>query len=173
MRIVFFSRSLFTNNLKDRLPHLTNSICICQFTCSYGVRYIVVRCVLYLKGIHEHYPEWLKRGGNSPICSSMIKRLVNIGHSIKTDSTSKLIYKVNSSLPKAITLHFLNIDEAIAIHLGKPELRVQKRLIQPLLLPWSLCLITGFSFFLTLQPSASPSLFSLNILLPTGLFLFL
>ncbi|CAH8288407.1 unnamed protein product [Schistosoma intercalatum] len=137
LRILFSSRSLFANNLKDKLSHLTNSMCIYQFTCSCGARYIGRSMRTLSKRIQEHCPAWLRRGGSGSIRSSIIEHLVNTGHSIKTDSAFKVIYKVSRNLPKTIRLHLLCIAEAIAIHFEKPELCVQKRLVQPLLLPWS------------------------------------
>ncbi|CAH8586727.1 unnamed protein product [Schistosoma guineensis] len=137
LQILFSSQSLFINNLKDELSHLTNSMCIYQFTCSCGARYIGRSMRTLSKRIQEHCPAWLRRGGNGSIRSSIIEHLVNTGHSIKTDSAFKVIYKVSRSLPKTIRLHLRCIAEAIAIHFEKPELCVQKRLVQPLLLPWS------------------------------------
>ncbi|KAH9583632.1 Alpha-(1,6)-fucosyltransferase [Schistosoma haematobium] len=136
-QILFSSLSMFAKSLKDKLSHLTNSMCIYQFTCSCETRYIGRSMRTLSRRIQEHYVAWLKRGGNGSIRSPIIEHLVNTGHSIKADSAFKVIFKVSRSLPKTIRRHLLCITEAIAIHLEKPELCVQKRLVQPLLLPWS------------------------------------
>ncbi|VDQ09455.1 unnamed protein product [Trichobilharzia regenti] len=40
LRIAFFSRPLLFNNLKDKIPLLTNSMRVYEFDCSSGARYI-------------------------------------------------------------------------------------------------------------------------------------
>nr|CAH8866400.1 unnamed protein product [Trichobilharzia regenti] len=67
LRVTFSSRPILRNNTKDKLSHMTNSMCIYQFTCSCGARYIG-RCMRVLsKRVREHYPAWLQRGGTGSI----------------------------------------------------------------------------------------------------------
>ena len=120
------SRSMFINNLKVKLSHLTSSIFIYQFTCSCEARFISCSMRMLSKRIQIHYPVCLNRDGNGSIRSSLIEHHVNIDHSIKANSSFKIIYKVSRRLSNTVRLH-LNIVAAIVIRLGKSELCFQNK----------------------------------------------
>lgn len=96
----------------------------------------------------------------------MLENIANTVHSTKEDSALQIIYKVSRKLPKAVTLHNIINVEVIAIHLGKPEFCVRKKCAKPLFLSWSYCLRIFFlrHSFSPLLPSASPSIFSIDLL---------
>ncbi|CAH8866287.1 unnamed protein product [Trichobilharzia szidati] len=133
LRVVFSSRPLICRSPKDKIPHLTTSMFIYQFACCCGARYIGRSTRILSKRVKEHYPAWLLKGSNSCIRSAIIEHLVNTGHSISTNTSFKVIYKVKNNLPKTVRLHLLSITEALAIQLEEPELCIQKKIIQPLL----------------------------------------
>ena len=136
LRLIFSSRQLFFNYSKDKLSHLTTSMCIYQFTCSCGARYIGRSMRVLSKRVQEHYPAWLRKGNNGAIRSAIIEHIVNTGHSICKEKSFKVIYKVKRSLPKSTSFRILCIAEALAIWIEKPDLCTQKKLLHPLLLPW-------------------------------------
>ncbi|CAH8869519.1 unnamed protein product [Trichobilharzia szidati] len=137
LRIAFTSRPLLFNNLKDKIPLLTNSMCVYQFTCSCGARYIGRSTRVLSKRVQEHYPAWLRKGGSGAIRSAIIEHLVDNDHPISIASAFKVIYKAKSNLPKSLRTRLICIAEALAIETEKPDLCVQKKFVQPLQLSWS------------------------------------
>nr|CAH8866898.1 unnamed protein product [Trichobilharzia regenti] len=77
LRIVFSSRPLICRSLKDKIPHLATSVCIYQFTCCCGARYIGRSTRILFKRIQKHYPAWLRKGNIGAIRSAIIEHLVN------------------------------------------------------------------------------------------------
>lgn len=123
---------MFTNNLKQKLSYLVNSMCFYQFTSSCEARYTGRSMSILSKRIQENYPAWLKRDRNTSIRSSIIEHLVNTDQSIKTYSAFKVFYEVIRRLATGVIIHLLSISEALAIHLENPELFAQTKLAQHL-----------------------------------------
>ena len=88
------------------------------------------------KRIKEHLPSWLEKGVVKTINSSILELLVNNNHLVNKDEAFKVLYRIPINLPKGTRIRLLNIAEAIGIKLIKPELGVQKKLVQTLFLPW-------------------------------------
>ncbi|CAH8827771.1 unnamed protein product, partial [Trichobilharzia szidati] len=82
LRLIFPSRQLFFNNSKDKLSHLTTSMCSCQFTCSYGARYKGRSEHVLSKAVKKHYLTWLRKRSSGSIRSATIEHIFNIGHSM-------------------------------------------------------------------------------------------
>ena len=133
---MFSSRPMINRSLKDKIPHLTTGMCINRFTCCCAASYIGLSTRISSKRIQEHYPAWLNKSNIGAIRSAIIEHLVNTNHSISTNASFKDIYRMKNNLPKAIRLRLLCAAEALAIHMEKPELCIQKRITQPLLLSW-------------------------------------
>nr|CAH8866888.1 unnamed protein product [Trichobilharzia regenti] len=136
LRIAFTNRLLLFNNLKDKIPMLTNSMCVYQFTCSCGARYIGRSTRVLSKRVQEH-PAWLRKGGSGAIRSAIIEHLVDNDHPISIASAFKVIYKAKSNLPKSLRTRLICIAEALVIETEKSHLCVQKKFVQPLQLSWS------------------------------------
>ncbi|CAH8857906.1 unnamed protein product [Trichobilharzia szidati] len=90
LRIAFTSLPLLFNNLKKKIPLLTNSVCVYQFTCSCGAGYIGRSTAVLSKRVQEHYPAWLRKGGSEAIRSAIIEHLVDNDHPISIASTFKV-----------------------------------------------------------------------------------
>ena len=136
--ISFTPRRLFQLCTKDKLSHLTTSMCIYQFTCSCGAKYIGRTSRQLSERVTEHYPPWFIKGERKAIRSSILEHLVDSEHKISPDSAFRVIYRTNANVPKAVRIRHLAIAEAIAIRLWKPELCIQKKLMHDVSLPWSL-----------------------------------
>nr|CAH8861979.1 unnamed protein product [Trichobilharzia regenti] len=55
-KVMFSSHPILLNNAEDKLSHMISPVCMYQFTCSYGAKYIG-RCMRVLsKRVTEHYP---------------------------------------------------------------------------------------------------------------------
>ncbi|CAH8682281.1 unnamed protein product [Schistosoma rodhaini] len=136
LQLMFSTRPMITPTLKDKLPRLATSFCIYQFNCSCGASYIG-RCSrnLYTRA-REHLPVWLSKGVVRTVNSSVLAHLVQTGHIADIEQSFTVIYRVNSSLPNSVRQRILQTAEAIAIRIKKPELCIQKKYVQPLLLPW-------------------------------------
>ncbi|CAH8523514.1 unnamed protein product [Schistosoma mattheei] len=136
LQLVFSTRPIITPRLKDKLPRLATSFCIYQFNCSCGASYIG-RCSrnLYIRA-REHLPVWLSKGVVKTVNSSILDHLVQTGHTANMEQSFAIVYRVNSILPNSVRLRILQMAEAIAIRIKKPELCIQKKYVQPLLLPW-------------------------------------
>lgn len=136
MRISFHSRALFIPTLKDKLLASTTSMCIYQFTCSCGARYIGRTTRKLSQRIREHLPAWYGKGLNKATNSSILTHLIATNHRIKAEDNFKILYKISHNTSQYIQTRLLNTTEAIAIRLLKPDLCVQKRFVQGLQLPW-------------------------------------
>ncbi|CAH8459625.1 unnamed protein product, partial [Heterobilharzia americana] len=116
LRLVFSSRRLIRQCVKNRLPIMSTSMCIYKFTCSCRADYIG-RCKWALrKRVAEHYPVWLTRGERRKTTSSICEHLVECRHSATRDSSFKIIYKVKLNYSKGLRFHHLCTAEALAIH---------------------------------------------------------
>ena len=127
---------IFQLCVKDKLPMLATSMCIYQFTCSCGAGYIGRTSRKLSKRISEHYPPWYVKGQLKASKSSILDHLIDFEHIIDPKTAFKVIYRTNCKLPRGLRLRQLAIAEALAIGLEKPNLCIQKKIIQPLLLPW-------------------------------------
>ena len=115
---------------------LATSKCISQFTCSCGAGYIGHTSRKLSKRISEHYPPWYEKGQLKVSKSSILVQLIDFQHIIDPKTAFKVIYRTNCRLPRGLRLMRLAIAEALAIGLKKPNLCIQKKIIQPVLLPW-------------------------------------
>ncbi|CAH8865615.1 unnamed protein product [Trichobilharzia szidati] len=136
LHILFSTRPMVLPRLKDEVPRLATSNCIYQFNCACGASY-VGRCSRNLIfRAREHIPLWLSKGVVKSINSSILDHLVQTGHKASVDESFSIIYRVPNKLPKSSKHRLLQTAEAIAIRLKQPALCVQKKQVQPLLLPW-------------------------------------
>ncbi|CAH8670780.1 unnamed protein product [Schistosoma curassoni] len=136
LRISFTSRNLFSVSIKDKLPRLVASMCIYQFTCSCGARYIGRSQRSLSTRIREHIPAWFYKGERKAIRSSILEHLIDYNHSTDPQIDFKVVYMIRSNLPRFLRIQLLKIAEALAIQELKPELCVQKKYILSLSLPW-------------------------------------
>ncbi|MGL4482604.1 MAG: reverse transcriptase domain-containing protein, partial [Lactococcus garvieae] len=123
LRIVFTTRPLIAQTLKDKLPRQTTSMCIYLFTCSCGTRYIGRTTRSLSTRIKEHQPAWLANGNNyiRKVNSAITQHLVETGHRPTADCFT-IIYKVPLMSSEKARVNLLAIAEASAIRLMKPEL---------------------------------------------------
>ncbi|CAH8613781.1 unnamed protein product [Schistosoma rodhaini] len=133
---VFYNRPTIRTVNKDRLPEFATSMCIYQFNCSCGASYIGRTIRQVRQRITEHHPSWLTKGQIKGIKSSILAHLVDTGHHVELNKAFKVIYHIPSNLPHGLRARLLHIAEAIAIHIYKPNLCIQKKFVQPLSLPW-------------------------------------
>ncbi|CAH8644697.1 unnamed protein product [Heterobilharzia americana] len=110
-------------------------MCIYQFNCSCGVSYIGRTMRQFHRRISEHYPSWLNKGQIRTIKSSILAHLVDTEHQVVTGKAFKIIHQIPTNLPHGLRTRLLHIAEAIAIHLYKPSLCIQKKFVRPLSLP--------------------------------------
>ncbi|KAH9591590.1 Alpha-(1,6)-fucosyltransferase [Schistosoma haematobium] len=136
LNAIFYNYPKIRTANKDRLPEFAKSMCIYRFNCSCGASYIgrTIRQVRHR--ITEHHPSWLNKGQVKVIKSSILSHLVDTGHQVELNEAFKVIYNIPSNLPHGLRVRLLHIAEAIAIHVHKPDLCIQKRFVQPLSLPW-------------------------------------
>ncbi|MES9973352.1 MAG: reverse transcriptase domain-containing protein [Candidatus Thiodiazotropha sp.] len=137
LRISYYSKSVFIPSLKDKLPASTISMCIYQFTCSCGARYIGRTTRQLSKRAREHLPAWFSKGLNKSINSSILLHLMETGHAVDKTRNFRIIYHVPLCSSRFVQSRILNTAEAVAIRLNKPELCKQKRFVQSLSLPWA------------------------------------
>ena len=126
LKLVLTGSPMLRFNLKDKLPRLTTSMCIYQFTCSCGVRYIGRTTRQLHKRIKEHHPVGLTRGTISTIRSSILKHLVDSNHSIDIEKAFHILYTTPVSQYFTTRTKHLNMAEAILINFYKPELCSRK-----------------------------------------------
>ncbi|CAH8541073.1 unnamed protein product [Schistosoma bovis] len=133
---VIYNHPKIRTSIKDRLPEFAKSMCIYRFNCSCGASYIgrTIRQVRHR--ITEHHPTWLSKGQVKVIKSSILSHLVDTGHQAELNKAFKVIYNIPSNLPHDLRVRLLHIVEAIAIHVHKPDLCIQKKFVQPLSPPW-------------------------------------
>ncbi|CAH8606449.1 unnamed protein product [Schistosoma rodhaini] len=136
LRITFTSKNLFSVSIKDKLPRLVASMCIYQFTCSCGARYIGRSQRSLSTRIREHIPVWFYNGERKAVRSSILEHLIDCNHSTNPQSDFKVVYIIRSNLPRFLRIKLLKIAEALTIHELKPELCVQKKYVLSLSLPW-------------------------------------
>ncbi|CAH8502173.1 unnamed protein product [Dicrocoelium dendriticum] len=135
LRIVFHNNPLLTKPLKDRLPPLTRSMIIYQYSCSCGAQYVGRTTRRLSQRVREHIPAWFYRGEMRSSDSSIMSHLLECGHTA-SENDFKVIYSLPEHFSQGFRKQLLSIAEAMYIHHLKPELCVQKRFIRPILLPW-------------------------------------
>ena len=143
----FTPSMLFKLCTKDKLSRLTTSMCIYQFNCSCGAKYIGRSLRQLSERVTEHYPPWFIKGEHKVIRSSILEHLVDSEHKISPDSDFRVIYRTSANVPKAVWIRHLAIVEAIAIRLWKPELCIQKKLMHDVSLSWPVWLILSIYLF--------------------------
>ena len=131
----YYSRPLFSLKLKDRLPAFTNSICIYNFTCSCGARYIRRTTRSLSKRIKEDLPSWFGKGLIKSTNSLILAHLIDSGHHINHDEAFNVLHKIPPSTSRFVQSNLLNISKAIAIRLHQPELCIQKKKVRSFSLP--------------------------------------
>ncbi|KAH9580669.1 Alpha-(1,6)-fucosyltransferase [Schistosoma haematobium] len=136
LRITFTSKNLFSVSIKDKLPRLVASMCIYQFTCSCGARYIGRSQRSLPTRIGEHIPAWFYKGERKAVRSSILEHLIDCNHSTDPKNEFKVVYMIRSNLPRFLRIQLLKIAEALTIQELKPELCVQKKYVLSLSLPW-------------------------------------
>ena len=116
---------------------VTNSVmCIYNFTCICGARYIGRTTRQLSKRIKEHHPAALSKGTVKSINSSILQHLVDSCHQVDPNQAFNIMYQIPPNLPKCVRTKLLFITESIAIKIHKPDLCKQKQLINTLNLPW-------------------------------------
>ena len=121
---------------KDKLPILSTSNAVYQFTCTCGHRYVgkTRRCLS--DRMKEHLPQWLHSTARRPprstrLPQSAITRHLQTCTSDPKDAQSnfKILHRPHSQLA-------LDILEALVIKRTVPELCQQKERLLSLVLPW-------------------------------------
>jgi hypothetical protein len=114
---------------KDKLPLLAKSSLVYHYKCLCGYTYIG-RTQRHLSDrVAEHLPKWLFSSANKQPRTAITKHLVDTMHTNGSpDSFSVISIQRNARL--------LRFAEAVAIRRMKPELCVQKDMVQSLALPW-------------------------------------
>lgn len=136
LRIIYSSNPIIRQQLKDQLPRQAASMCVYKFVCSCGVSYIGRTTRKLSKRMSEHHPAWLTKGFTRKITSSILAHLIDTGHHIDLKKAFSPIFVVPSRLPSRTRIQILNTAEAIGIRVYRPELCIQKRFVQSLILPW-------------------------------------
>ena len=111
-------------------------MCIYRFACSCGASYKGKTTRSLSTRIVEHIPVWLAKGEQKSIRSSILAHLVDTGHRVDPSIAFTVVYRISRNLYRSVKLKLLNTAEAVAIHLEKPDLCVQKTFVQALRLPW-------------------------------------
>ncbi|CAH8444452.1 unnamed protein product [Heterobilharzia americana] len=112
------------------------SMWIYQFNCSCGASYFGRTMRQFHRRISEHRPSWLSEGQIRTIKSSILAHLVDTRHQVDSRKAFRIIHRIPINLPHELRTRLLHIAEAIAIHLYKPNLCIQKKFVRPLSLPW-------------------------------------
>ncbi|CAH8864025.1 unnamed protein product [Trichobilharzia szidati] len=136
LRCIFTTTPLLRSGIKDKLPNFASSMCIYQFNCSCGASYIGRTIRRVSRRISEHHPAWLSKGQTKSIRSAILAHLVETEHKIDVNHAFRVIYCIPTNLNFALRVRLLNIAEAVGIHINKPNLCTQKKLVQSLSLPW-------------------------------------
>ena len=114
---------------KDAVLTTATSMCLYQFTCTCGVKY-VGRTIRRLQSrISEHVPKWLNKGVDKVSQSAIAKHLKSTGHIVDICDTFRPLNRFNSK-------RLLAFAEAALIRLTKPALCVQKETTVNLALGW-------------------------------------
>ncbi|CAI2735069.1 unnamed protein product [Schistosoma spindalis] len=135
LNTIFYNYLKIRTPSKDKLPEFAKSMCIYRLNCSCGASYIGCTIRQVRHRITDH-PSWLNKGQVKVIKSSILAHLVDTGHQVELNKAFKVIYHIPSNLPYGLRVRPLHISEAIAIHVHKPDLCIQKKFVQPLSLPW-------------------------------------
>ena len=136
IRIVSRTQRLIPSCGKDKLTRQSKSMCIYNFTCICGARYIGRTTRQLSKRIKEHHPAALSKGTVKSINSSILQHLVDSCHQVDPNQAFNIMYQIPPNLPKYVRTKLLFIAESIAIKIHKPDLCKQKQLINTLNLPW-------------------------------------
>ncbi|CAH8868003.1 unnamed protein product [Trichobilharzia szidati] len=136
LRCIFKTTPLLRSGIKDKLPNFASSMCIYQFNCSCGASYIGRTIRRVSRRISEHHPAWLSKGQTKSIRSAILAHLVQTEHKIDDNHAFRVIYRIPTNLNFALRVRLLNIAEAVGIHINKPNLCTQKKLVQSLSIPW-------------------------------------
>ena len=136
LRVVFSTRSVNVGSLKDKLPVLSSSNAIYQFSCTCGCQYVgrTRRCLR--ERVREHVPRWIFSEARCPprstrVPTSAITRHLQVCTADVADAHTrfKVLYRSQYYLR-------LRVLEALAIKYYKPQLCTQKDFILSLSLPW-------------------------------------
>ncbi|CAH8470984.1 unnamed protein product [Heterobilharzia americana] len=111
-------------------------MCIYQFTCSCGARYIGRSQRMLSTRIREHVPAWFYKGERKSVRSSILEHLIDFHHTTNPDDDFEIIYRIRPNLPRSLRFQLLKTAEALAIHELRPDLCVQKKYVQSLSLSW-------------------------------------
>nr|CAH8873440.1 unnamed protein product [Trichobilharzia regenti] len=136
LHVLFSTRPMVIPRLKNEVPRLATSNCIYQFNCACGASYIGRFSRNLIFRAREHLPAWLSKGVVKTINSSILEHLVQTGHKASVDESFSILYRAPNKLPKTSKHLRLQTAEAIAIRPKQPVLCIQKKEVQPLLLPW-------------------------------------
>jgi len=113
---IFTSQPLFTTQAKDRLPDMTKSNVIYQFTCNTCKLQYVGRTERRLEDrVREHTR---LNPSLKAVKSSIAEHLINTGHSYQRDECFTILHQTHNR-------RLLKIIEAIYISKLKPKLNVQ------------------------------------------------
>nr|CAH8869130.1 unnamed protein product [Trichobilharzia regenti] len=91
------------------------------------------RCVCLR--IPEHHPAWLNEWQTKSIHSVILSHLVDTEDKIDAKKAFKVIYCIPTNLNFILRIRLLLIAEAVGIYIKKPNICVQKKLVQTLSLP--------------------------------------
>lgn len=122
-------------SINDKLPHLVAFMCICQFTCSHGARYIGRSQSLLSTRLRELVPVWSYKGNSKAIRSSIFENLIDPNHITDPEVEFKVVCMIPSGPPRFFHIKLLRIAESLTIHDPKPEMCVQEKYVLSLSLP--------------------------------------
>ena len=114
---------------KDSISTLATSLCVYQFCCSCGCKYIGRTVRNLSTRIGEQIPSWLRSEGTGIPTSARTKYLHQTGYRVDSEKAFKVIYRARNKQ----TLAFA---EAIASHRRSPDLCVQRQIVANLNLNW-------------------------------------
>ena len=138
IRTVSRTQHLIPSYGKGKLTRQYESVCIYNFTCVCGARYIGRTTRQLSKRIKEHHPAALSKGTVKSINSSILQHLVDSCHQVDPWTKHSIyMYQIPPKLPKCVRTKLLFIVESIAMKFHKLDFCKQKQLINTLNLPWS------------------------------------
>ncbi|CAH8563867.1 unnamed protein product [Heterobilharzia americana] len=111
-------------------------MCIYQFTCSCGARYIDCSQRMLSTCIREHVPAWFYKGERKSVRSSILVHLIDFHDTTNPDNDFKIVYQILPNLIRSLCFQLLKTAEASAIHELRPDLCVQKKYVKSLSLSW-------------------------------------
>ena len=139
LRLMFTTKPMLIQRLKDKMSPSTTSMCIYQFQCSCSAGYIGRTSRHLAKRMREHLPVWWLKGEKRTTKSSILDHLLTSSHQIQPETAFRVIYRVPHHLSKGVKRRLLSAAEAVAIRLFDPILCRQKTLTRALSLPWPDC----------------------------------